>query len=73
MSASCFVKSCFSSLGQLEIGEPGDALDVFDRECGGHIAMLMRRKVKGQKAKGKSQVKGIGAGRRCRSKVQVNV
>jgi hypothetical protein len=57
MSASCFVKSCFLVLGQLEIGEPGDALDVFDRECG-HLAMLMRCKVKGQKAKVKGEVKG---------------
>ena len=37
-------------MGQLEIGEPRDAFDVFDGECG-HTAMLMRRKVKGQKAK----------------------
>jgi hypothetical protein len=36
-------------VGQLEIGEPGDALDVFDGQCG-HTAMLMRRKVKGQKS-----------------------
>jgi hypothetical protein len=27
-------------VGQLEVGEPGDALDIFDGQCGGHPAML---------------------------------
>jgi len=61
-----FREQLFLVVGQLEIGEPGDALDVCDGECG-HNAMLIRSKVKGQKAKVKGQVKGSGPRRRIES------
>jgi hypothetical protein len=53
---------------QLEIRQPGDALDIGDGESG-HSAMLTPRQVKGQKAKVTGEVKGIGVGARCKANV----